>query len=162
VWQKALLGVAVTAGAAGVALVTYTASGGDVSSASDVAEGLRTGLAQDASAAHAADATREAAAEWGDHLWRGGLAFVLLFCVGTALRKSLRAAVVVTGFAVIVLVGLHVAGLYEADWSGVRESAVDFAERAREKTDDVLETLSEYLVSAIAGGIGLIVGFVRA
>ena len=143
-------------------MAVYAATGGDVSSAGDVADGLRTGLVAGARDADPVDATRQAAAEWGDYLWRGGLAFALLFCVGTALRKSLRAAVFVTGIAVMVFVGLHLSGVYDADWSGVRESATGLAERAREKSDHVLETLSEYTVSAITGAIGLIVGFVRA
>lgn len=158
-WRKALVGLAVVCAVAGLGMELLGSPEPAAATSSGVS-GASSLVGESGAPAHSASAANEST--WAPYLVRGGFSFVVAFCVGLALRKSLRIGALLVGLAVLAAVGLHYAGVIDLDWIAIRAEAADLADELEGRARGFLDFLKRSLPTTAAGVAGLGVGFWRS
>ncbi len=156
-WRKALVGLAVVCAVAGLGM--------ELMGTPEPAAATSTGTSGAASLVGESGAQAHSApneSSWAPYLVRGGFSFLVAFCVGLALRKSLRIGALLVGLAVLAAVGLHYAGVIDLDWIAIRAEAADLADKLEGRARGFLDFGKRSLPTTAAGIAGLGGGFWRS
>ena len=100
-----------------------------------------------------------AASDWSPALMKGGLSFIVGFCIGYALRTFFRIGAVMMGLVLLAVFGLSYAGVVQVDWTAIN----GFFDRAvagiKDQVGSVQTFVAGSLPSAGLAGAGLFTGF---
>jgi uncharacterized membrane protein (Fun14 family) len=183
-WKKALLGGALFLVVAGAALKSYGYFRGDSRSEDGAASQEATRTTQDTGGlghglvgpsgggqSFFPEATRvprqgvpdaeasSAASDWSPALMKGGMSFIVGFCVGYAFRTFFRISAVMMGLVFLAVFGLSYAGVVQVDWTAINT----FFDRAVAAVKDQVGSFQTFvagsLPSAGLAGAGLFTGF---
>lgn len=157
-WQKVALVVALVSTLGGLALGGFGSESVGASGASPQAESFAAG----GGVVGASGEAQETAGMWAPLLAKGGLSFLLAFCVGYAVRVALKVLFLAVGLAALAVFGLQYAGfLGEVQWDRLTEFWEIGVAAAKDQADGFQAFVSGRLPSATSGGLGLLVGFRR-
>ncbi len=167
-WKTVLLLLAAVLTLVGLALEGYGRLAAPPEDApSDAAGGTRPGAIGFApedvrpSGATGSPSEMQSIQVWSPVVFRMGFSFLVGFCVAYALRAFVKVAILAVGMALLVIVGLHYAGLIDVDYSAMERGYDRLAEWAGAQTAGFREFLTGYLPSTASAALGLFAGFKR-
>lgn len=96
--------------------------------------------------------------DWSPVLVRGGMSFIVGFCVGYALRAFARLSAVFAGLFFLALFGLAYAGVVEVHWNVLQEWFERATESLSKETAGFRTFISGSLPAAGAAAAGLVTG----
>ncbi len=100
-----------------------------------------------------------AASDWSPALMKGGLSFIVGFCLGYALRTFFRIGAVMAGIVLLAVFGLSYAGVLQVDWNAINQ----FFDRAVAGIKDQAGNFQTFVAGSLPSvglaGAGLFTGF---
>ena len=105
------------------------------------------------------DAAAEDDPLWSPALVRGGLSFVVGFCLGIFMRSFIRLSAIVLGFAFLFVFLLSYMEVLVVDWAKLDGYFDTFVASAREEISEFRTFVTGSLPSVGAAGFGIFTGF---
>ena len=108
------------------------------------------------------DSERGEVNDWSPVLMRGGMSFLLGFCVGFALRAFFRISAVFVGLVVLAVLGLDYAGAADINWVAIQEWFNTTLGSLKEQTSGFRSFVAGSIPTVGMTGVGLFTGFKKS
>lgn len=103
----------------------------------------------------------EATGNWSPALVKGGLSFLVGFCIGYALRTFLKISAVILGICLLIIFGLSYIGAVQVDWPFIESRFDQFVTGVKDDFGQFRTFITGSLPAAGLAGLGLFTGFKR-
>jgi uncharacterized membrane protein (Fun14 family) len=100
--------------------------------------------------------------EWSPALMKGGLSFILGFCIGYAVRTFFKVSAVVIGLVALAIFGLSYAGVLNVDWQQIQQGFDRVVAAVKEQASGFQSFITGSLPSAGLAAMGIFTGFKKS